>query len=330
MAKTAVALYDSKQEAQQVVNELSSQGFNRGSIQLKSKSDRDALDTLTNAGLPHRSATAYQEGIKRGGHLVVVTTDDNQIDTAVDIMERYQSIDLNERAELWRSEGWSDSGTSNQSRRSNGDGETTIPVVEEELRVGKRQVESGGVRVNTHIVEEPVEETVNLHEEHVEVQRRPVNRAATAADFDTFEEGTMEFTESREEAVVEKQAHVAEEVVIRKDQRDRQQTVRDTVRHTEVEVDRVGSGMSNQRDFASYREGFRQDYDSRYASSGVGYEVYEPAYQYGYTLRSSNDMRGRSWKDVEAQARTQWEQDHRGTWDRFKDAVRHGWESVSQ
>jgi stress response protein YsnF len=93
--------------------------------------------------------------------------------------------------------------------------------------------------VNTHIVEEPVEETVNLHEEHVEVKRRPVNRAATSADFDTFQEGTMEFTESREEAVIDKQAHVSEEVVIQKEERDRQETVRDTVRHTEVDVDRV-------------------------------------------------------------------------------------------
>ncbi len=202
--------------------------------------------------------------------------------------------------------------------------------MEEELRVGKRQVEGGGVRVNTHIIEQPVEETVNLHDEHVNVERRPVNRTATTADFDTFEEGTLEFTESSEEAVVDKRARVAEEVVIRKEGSDRQQTVRDTVRHTEVDVDRVenASGNGNGTDFATYREGFRKDYNTNYASSGLGYEAYEPAYQYGYTLRNSSDMRGRNWQEVESQARRNWEKDQKGPWENFKDAVRHGWESV--
>lgn len=328
MAKTAVALYDTQNEAQQVVQALTGKGFNRSNVQIKSSADGQLLDTLTNAGLPRRSANAYQEGIRRGGHLVLVTTDDSEINTAVDIMERYNSVDLNKRTQSWRNEGWQESNGATAHRTA--EGETTIPVVEEELRVGKRQVEGGGVRINTHIIEEPVEETVNLHEEHVEVERRPVNRAATSADFDTFEEGTMEFTESREEAVIDKQAHVAEEVVVRKEARDRQETVRDTVRRTEVDVDRSGNQDRGSRDFTAYREGFRQDYNSRYASGGLGYEAYEPAYQYGYTLRNRDDLRGRSWADVESQARTRWEQDHRGTWDRFKDAVRHGWESVKQ
>ncbi len=241
MAKTAVALYETKNEAKLVVEELINTGFSRSNIQHKGKQDGNVVDTLTTVGLPHRIADAYQEGLRRGGDLVIVTTDEHQIDTAVDIMERHGSINVQERAALWRQDGWRESATDSQTQTQtrNARGDTTIPVVEEDLRVGKRQVEHGAVRVNTHIVEEPVEETVNLHEEHVEVERRPVNRAATGADFDTFQEGTMEFTESSEEAVVDKHAHVAEEVVIRKEERDRKETVRDTVRRTEVDVDRV-------------------------------------------------------------------------------------------
>src|SRR5437764_3366736 len=50
-----------------------------------------------------------------------------------------------------------------------------IPVVEEQLKVGKREVQRGGVRVFSRVVETPVNESVNLREEHVNVERRPVN-----------------------------------------------------------------------------------------------------------------------------------------------------------
>lgn len=347
MAKTAVALYDTKNEAQQVVNELTNVGFSRSSIRTIDDHEGDTVRTLTSAGLPNSDANAYVEGIRRGGHLVMITTEDDEIDTAVDIMDRYNSVNIQERAEMWRGEGWSmqsDMDTISSGRQANISGrqgrsgaalhdhdqeEATIPVVEEELRVGKRQVESGGVRVRTHVEEKPVEETVNLREEHVNVERRPVNRAANTADFNTFEEGTLEFSEMTEEAVVDKQARVVEEVVVKKEARERQQKVRDTVRRTDVDVERVDGDDEVHSDFATYSTAFRNHYNSNYASSGMGYDAYEPAYQYGYTLRNRANMRSRSWADVESQARTDWERDHRGTWERFKDAVRHGWESVT-
>lgn len=347
MAKTAVALYDTENEAQQVINELTNVGFSRSSIRMIDDNDSDTVTTLTSAGLPRSDADAYFEGIRRGGHLVMITTEDDEIDTAVDIMDRYNSVNIQERAEMWRGEGWSmesDMDTSNSGRQATMSGrqgrsgaalhdhaqeEATIPVVEEELRVGKRQVESGSVRVRTHVEEKPVEETVNLREEHVNVERRPVNRAANAADFDTFEEGTLEFSEMAEEAVVDKQARVVEEVVVKKDAREHQQKVRDTVRRTDVDVERVDGDDEVHSDFAGYSTLYRNHYNTNYASSGMGYEAYEPAYQYGSTLRNRGNLRGRSWADVESQARTDWERDHRGTWERFKDAVRHGWESVT-
>ena len=114
-----------------------------------------------------------------------------------------------------------------------------IPVVEEELRVGKREVNRGGVRVYSHVTERPVEEDVQLREEHVRVQRNPVNRPASEADFQAFKEGTVELTETTEEPVISKQARVVEEVVVGKDVTDRTQTVRDSVRRTDVEVEEV-------------------------------------------------------------------------------------------
>ena len=120
-------------------------------------------------------------------------------------------------------------------------GEARVPVVEEELKVGKREVETGGgVRVRTEIEERPVQEQVNLREEHVRVERRPVDRPATQADVNQALHGrTIEVREKSEQPVVSKEARVVEEVVVGKEATQRTETVRDTVRRTDVEVEQV-------------------------------------------------------------------------------------------
>jgi len=123
--------------------------------------------------------------------------------------------------------------------RDRGTDEMRIPVIEEEARVGKRAVEGGGVEVTTHIEETPVNEQVTLHDERVTVDRRPVDRPVTDADLAAMRDETLEVTEHREEAVVDKQARVVGEVVINKDARERTENVQDTVRRTDVEVEEL-------------------------------------------------------------------------------------------
>ena len=77
---------------------------------------------------------------------------------------------------------------------------------------------------------------LTLREEHVSIERRPVDRPVAAGD-DAFRERTVEATESAEEAVVGKEARVTEELVVRKTAEEQTQTVQDTVRRTEVEVE---------------------------------------------------------------------------------------------
>ena len=115
-------------------------------------------------------------------------------------------------------------------------GETVIPIVEEELEVGKRQVQSGGARIVTSVTERPVEEQVTLHEEHLTVDRRPVNRAVSGSES-AFQAQDIEMTEMNEVPVVSKEARVVEEVVVGKTATDRTETVRDTVRRTNVDVE---------------------------------------------------------------------------------------------
>ena len=112
----------------------------------------------------------------------------------------------------------------------------TIPVIREELEVGKREVERGGIRLRSRIVENDVEETVNLREETVNVERNTVNRTATDADF---REEDVEMRERAEVPVVNKEARVVEEITLHKDVDEREETISDTVRETEVDVEKL-------------------------------------------------------------------------------------------
>jgi uncharacterized protein (TIGR02271 family) len=207
----------------------------------------------------------------------------------------------------------------------------SIPVVEEQLRVGKREVQRGGVRIFSRVVETPVNETVGLREEHVDVQRRAVDQPISPSDATAFKEQTIEMRETAEEAVVEKSARIVEEVTVGKQVNERQEQIHDTVRHTEVDVQRLdgSTARSDLRDDDSY---FRKHFTSTYGASGASYDDYAPAYSYGSQMASSGRYSGRQWDDVESDLRTDWESRYSGgpsTWEKMKAAVRHGWDRMT-
>jgi uncharacterized protein (TIGR02271 family) len=185
------------------------------------------------------------------------------------------------------------------------------------------------VRVYSRVIDRPVEEQVRLREEHVRVERQPVDRPVSAADTAKLRDQTIEVTETAEEPVVSKRARVVEEVSIGKDTTERTETIRDNVRRTEVKVERTGSqqAVGNRAD---YEADFRNDFERRYAASGVRYESFAPAYQYGYNAGSDPRFKDRSWGEVESDVQADYLRNHPGsTWDNLKGAVRYGWETVT-
>ena len=117
--------------------------------------------------------------------------------------------------------------------------EVKLDVVEEELDIGKREVEGGGVRVASRVDEVPVTEQVPLRQERLTVERRTVHRPATDAELAAFEEGTFEVRAYDEEAVVDKQAFVVEEIHIHKEVEGRTETIQETVRRMDVDVEEI-------------------------------------------------------------------------------------------
>lgn len=247
------ALFDTQNDAQRAVDRLLAAGVDMSRIRMdaggtdtttpQADQGKGFWDSLGDLFMPDEDRYSYAEGLSRGGQLLTVSgLTSAEYDAVLDILDDEGTVNLDEREASWRSEGWGGyevspyaterSAATGHSATPSGD---SIPVVQESLRVGKRDTSHGRVRVRAYTVETPVSETVELRDEHVELVRTPVDRPARADE--DYRERSFEAEEHREEAVVSKEARVVEEIGLRKTSDTRQETVSDTVRHTEVEVD---------------------------------------------------------------------------------------------
>ena len=215
--------------------------------------------------MPEDDRQIYAEGVQRGGYLLTVRVQDDLKEAALDVLESSGAVDMDAETETWRQGGWQGGGARDAAAvadvvpgaavATTGMAETdavyrsepradarslerdeVVQAAEEQLVVGKREVERGSVRVRSYVTERPVEEQVELRQERVTVERRPVDRAVQAGEA-VFQERTIEAVERGEEAVVSKTARVTEEIGIHKDVERETEAVRDTVRKQEIEVE---------------------------------------------------------------------------------------------
>ena len=187
---------------------------------------------------------AYDTSLASGHTVVTVTVDEVHADAAMGILNQHGPHDIHEQtsgaSETYQTgtaaypaaQPASTSGVNRQDKE-----EQVIPLAEEELQVGKRTVDRGTTSIRRYVVRKPVEESVTLRDETVTVERRrPVTAGEAGVPAGAFEERTVEVHQTAEEPVVSKTAHIAEEVVVRKDVTERTETVRDDVRREQVEV----------------------------------------------------------------------------------------------
>lgn len=269
MSYTVVGLFDSKADARTAMNELIQNGFVSENIDMSEGNvGSAATTTTTDSGVGSSvsnffnnlfdgdtaAAQNYSSVAQEAEAILTVHVDtQDRANRVAEIFDRHGSIDVDDRSSGYqRNVSQTTTTTQNQATTQNqtamkGD---TIPVIQEELQVGKRQVEGGGVRVRTRVIEKPVEETLRLRQERVIVDRHAVNRAVTDADLANFKEGDIEITERSEEAVVGKQARVVEEVSIGKQVEERDQVITDTVRRTDVDVEEINTTTTDVDDAA--------------------------------------------------------------------------------
>lgn len=195
--------------------------------------DRQYYSSLN---VPERDRDLYKGSLGRG-HGIVTVRASGDTEMIYDILERHDPIDLDteEDVDADRAAGLSSSSQTKGEER-------VIPTAKEEVRVGKRQAGSAQrYRVRSYVLERPVEEDVHLRDERVTVERRAPG-SGSIADGDPFEDKIIEVSETHEEPVVEKRVKRGEDVVVRKDVRDRVEKVHETVRETKVDVDRAAAG----------------------------------------------------------------------------------------
>jgi uncharacterized protein (TIGR02271 family) len=280
MASTLAGVFDDYDDAERARDGLVSAGFGRDRVQITPERSswgsgdatwggraeqpgglRGFFAALFGGGDDDESHGHYSEAVRRGSVVVTLTLqDDSQIAGATEILEECGAIDVDERVERWKAAGYTgyDAQAQPLTRDEIQRDRETLQVMREDLKVGKRAVERGAVRVHRRITETPVQEQVTLNEEHAVVERRPVDRPASAADLAAFKEGEMEIRETAEEPVVSKSARVVEEVSIGKEASQRTETVSDTVRRTDVEVERTGgqkgyAGVERRRNRGKYQ-----------------------------------------------------------------------------
>ncbi|MES2734377.1 MAG: YsnF/AvaK domain-containing protein [Bacteroidota bacterium] len=265
MSQTVVSLFDNASEAQQAVEELVEEGFTRDQIDVSAQSDtstaynqsdvssrkedkEDGIGKFFSSIFNSADADKYSTVARRSGSIVTVHAQSKEeAHRAAEILDDCGAIDVEERANEY---GYaSKSGTLDTASTTDKavDNTTSLPIIEESIHVGKRVVESGGARLRSRIVETPVEESLRLRYERVRVERTPVDRPATEADFTSFQEGTIELTERNEVPVISKEARVVEEVSLNREVEEREETIRDTVRHTEVDVENINRDDSSSK-----------------------------------------------------------------------------------
>ncbi len=286
MASNVIGIFDNENVGDQVVEDLVSGGFDRGSVYLYRGDSEDLATQLRSVNVEAGEAEEYVSSVGQEGAIVLVQAEDSRTDEAVAIMNRYYTTSESDSAQYAV-------GDTTQAVTSAGDEGATFQVAEEQLQIGKREVQHGGVRVRSVVTERPVEEQVSLRDETIRVERHPVDRAVEASDTNVFNEQTVELTETDEEAVVAKETRVIEEVTVGKEVAQRTEAVSDTVRRVDVDIEELSTA-------------------------------------YGETLAGDERYATREWDEVEPEARADWEKTNqdKASWDEAKGGIRGAWDRL--
>jgi uncharacterized protein (TIGR02271 family) len=268
MNQTVVGIFDDPSDAQNAVQQLLMHGFTRADIDIsinESERNDEKISGFFTSLFGTGKSKPYAEAARQSGAIVTVHVgSEDEAMEAAEILDEEGAVDMDERACQYQASGQersiqtsgqerlapipgqesatTESGmekVSGQERRAveSAGEENAIPIIEEQLRVGKREVETGRVRLRSKIIEQPVEESLRLREEHVHVERQAVDRPATEAELGSFKESEIEITEHAEVPVVSKEARVVEEVKVGKEVEEREEIVREKLRRTQVDVE---------------------------------------------------------------------------------------------
>jgi hypothetical protein len=282
------------------------------------------LGALVDMGIPEETAGYYAEGVRRGGTLVSVRVEDQYTDKALDILNRHNPVDLNERSEQWRREGWTGypgdvaDSTPGAGRRTTDD--TRMGTEQRQTRF-----DDTGVTQQDYEHSRQVMVSNQEYQQYDALFRSDFKNRPFSRDF-TYEQYEPAYRYGYDLRLDERyRDRKWDEIEPEARRRWEEQQPGTWDQYGEA----VHYSWENTGDYWRYDERFRSHFER--GGYGTDYDAYRPAYHFGYDLGRDDRYRGRSWEEVEPEARQEWERrGERGTWDRFRDSIRHAWEETKQ
>lgn len=269
-----VTLFDSAIQAEAAKRNLVKAGFSDRDISLisgerlqqegQSVRHPSLWQRLFGHDVDKDEADVYTRAMDKGGVVLTIRTEEEKLARAMTILHSHDSVDVPSRMQSSVGNGTTTPGI-NPTAGKQFAGETNdrpaeplrtsltgdeseadiLRLAEEQVEVGKRLVSEGSTRVRRYTVTDTVSEDISLHEQHADIFRRSVNEPALAGEVD-WSEKTVEVAETHEQPVINKTTHVKEEVVVRTDGSDHTETINDTVRRQEVEIDHARGGLESE------------------------------------------------------------------------------------
>lgn len=265
-----VTLFDSAIQAEAAKRNLVKAGFSDRDISLisgerlqqegQSVRHPSLWQRLFGHDVDKDEADVYTRAMDKGGVVLTIRTEEEKLARAMTILHSHDSVDVPSRMQssvenstaapgINPTAGKQFAGETNdrpaEPLRTSLTGDESeadiLRLAEEQVEVGKRLVSEGSTRVRRYTVTDTVSEDISLHEQHADIFRRSVNEPALAGEVD-WSEKTVEVAETHEQPVINKTTHVKEEVVVRTDGSDRTETINDTVRRQEVDIDHARGG----------------------------------------------------------------------------------------
>lgn len=267
------------------------------------------LGALVDMGVPEDTAEYYAEGVRRGGTLVTVRSSDEMTDRAVDILNSHNPVDINRRASEWRQSGWSGFDPNAEIYTTRG-------------REAERPMAGMGTSA-----EYDVDRT------RADMEMRDVDRPEPGMARDAGRD--VDLTRRDEAAAAEQKLYPRDKYRPEDEEAgteaERRLYPSDEYRDPEDVARFEGTDVTRYSDYSSYDARFRHHFDTSMSGTGYTYDQYQPAYRYGYDLATDERFRRYDdWDAVEPEARRYWDERNPGTWDRFKQAVRHAWQEIKE
>jgi stress response protein YsnF len=312
---TIYGLFVDERAASAAMQSIHRERIKNVGVQLVTKTDKHQLDALKKS-LNAREFDYYTGRVKDGASLLVVEVDSDHVGPVTDLLRKHGMKDVEGGAKYEHKVAIAPQVEDLKN------GEYILPVVQESLEIGKREVERGRVRVRSKVTEDAVEKEIGLRGETIRVHRRGADRPVTEADRELFKELLIEVIERGEEPVVSKTAKVVGEVVITKEVAEKKHTIHDTVRRIDVEVEEIrGNGAVEAR-----MKGYHSYYDHDLAWTNRPFEEFVPSFDFGLALAGDDRFRSKNWNEIEQGARKYWDEKHLGTWEIYHAAIRHAFE----